>query len=362
MGCANYHARIHFDDGSVWLLRVPRMNGSLPQSLIDYLVKSEYATLQFLGVTKVPAPRVFDYGIAGEEGNEVGVSYILMEQMPGNPWNGQGPRGKRFADEQDKERVWSGLADILIELRRHPFSRAGSLLPGLGPAREKPLISATASERFLVPSSSGPFDTAGEYLTAFAEQNMALIADEQLFTVFPVNAYLVFSFLKDKIPLLLTAENPLGDAFYLKHVDDKGDHLMVDDDLNITGLIDWQMARIVPAIETFGPSLVTADMSAIYSGDSCVTTYDRSLAHYLREKGARDLAGLMSGDERLRRFFFGLDVDFPWDEALALVRGIWAAFEGEGYLDWGVWKMVLLWERGHDGRLQQIIDRWGMGP
>lgn len=49
MGCANYHARIHFDDGFVWLLRVPRMNGSLPQSLIDYLVKSEYATLQFLG-------------------------------------------------------------------------------------------------------------------------------------------------------------------------------------------------------------------------------------------------------------------------------------------------------------------------
>ena len=120
MGCANYHARIHFDDGSIWLLRVPRMNGSLPQSLTDYLVKSEYATLQFLGDTNVPAPRVFDYGIAGEEGNEVGVSYILMEQMPGKPWNGQGPRGKRFADEQDKERVWSGLADTLIELQRHP--------------------------------------------------------------------------------------------------------------------------------------------------------------------------------------------------------------------------------------------------
>ena len=63
---------------------------------------------------------------------------------------------------------------------------------------------------------------------------MALIADGQLSTAFPVNAYLVFSFLKDKIPHLLTAENPLGDAFYLKHVDDKGGHLMVHDDLNIT--------------------------------------------------------------------------------------------------------------------------------
>ena len=310
----------------------------------------------------MPAPRVFDYGIAGEEGNEVGVSYILMEQMPGKPWNGQGPRGKRFADEQDKERVWSGLADTLIELQRHPFSRAGSRLPGLGPAGEKPLISATASERFLVLSSSGPFDTAGEYFTAFAEQNMALIADGQLSTAFPVNAYLVFSFLKDKIPHLLTAENPLGDAFYLKTRRRQRRPSNGPRRPKHHGIIDWQMARMVPAIEALGPSLVTADMSAIYSGESCVTTYDRSLAHYLREKGARDFAGLMSGDERLRRFFFGLDVDFPWDEALVLVRGVWAAFGGEGYLDWGVWKMVLLRERGHDGRLQQIIDRWGMGP
>lgn len=113
---------------------------------------------------------------------------------------------------------------------------------------------------------------------------MALIADGQLFTAFPVNAYLIFSFLKDQIPLLLETDNPT-ETFYLKHVDDKGDRLMVDDDLNITGVIDWQMARTVPEIEAFGPSLVTADMSAIYSGQSCVTGYDRTLAHYLREKG-----------------------------------------------------------------------------
>lgn len=103
-------------------------------------------------------------------------------------------------------------------------------------------------------------------------------------------------------------------------------------------------------------------MSAIYNGESCVTGYDRSLAHYLREKGADDLAGLMSRDERLRRFFFGLDVDFAWDEALGLVRGIWAAFGGEGDLDWQVWKADLLRGCGCDGRLEGIIARWGMGP
>jgi aminoglycoside phosphotransferase (APT) family kinase protein len=282
MGCANYHARIRFiDDDSVWLVRIPRTtayNLSIPQDLVDYLVRSEYATLKFLETTTVPAPRAFDYGVSSDETNKVGVSYILMEQMPGETWHGQGRHGKRRANNEDRARVWNGLADILIELQRHSFSKAGSLLPG--PSDSEPQISAVASHRFLVLSPYGPFDMALDYFTGFVEQNMALIADGQLFTAFPVNAYLVFSFLKSRIPILAEqAQQDRGEAanlFYIKHVDDKGDHLMVDDDLNITGIIDWQMARTVPANEAFGPSLVTADMSDIYNGKSSLTIDDHS--------------------------------------------------------------------------------------
>lgn len=35
---------------------------------------------------------------------------------------------------------------------------------------------------------------------------------------------------------------------------------MVDDELNFTGLIDWQMASVVAAMKRLGPSLVTADL------------------------------------------------------------------------------------------------------
>lgn len=340
------------------------MNGSIPQSLIDYLIRSEYATLKFLETTNVPAPRAFGYGIAGDKNNKVGVSYILMEQMAGQPWNMQGPRGKRFADDKDKERVWNGLADILIELQRHPFSKAGSLLLGSSPS--EPIVSAVASERFLVQTPSGPFDTASDYYTAFVEQTLALIAEGQLFTSFPVNAYLVFSFLKSQA-LALAAEpghNSAGttEHFYLKHVDDKGDHLMVDDELNITGVIDWQMARVVPASEAFGPSLVTAEMGDLYDGVSSLTIHDHALARILKAKGAGDLARIMSRDERLRRFFFGLDVDLPWDETLLLTRGIWAAFGVDEETDWEAWKVDMLEQYRHDGRLKQVIDRFGAGP
>lgn len=365
MGCANYHARIRFpDDGSVWLIRVPRMNSIIPQSLIDYFIRSEYATLKFLETTKVPAPRAFGYGIAGSKKNKAGVSYILMEEMAGKTWNLQGPRGKRFADDKDKERVWNGLADILIELQHHPFSKAGSLLPG--PSPSEPIVSAVASERFLIQSPSGPFDTASDYYNSFMEQNIALIADGQLFTSFPVNAYLVFSYLKSQIQALAAKPNHNSietmEQFYIKHVDDKGDHLMVDDDLNIVGIIDWQMARVVPASEAFGPSLVTAEMGDIYDGVSSLTIHDHALARFLNAKGAPGLADIMSKDERLRRFFFGLDVDLPWGETLPLIRGIWTAFGVEKDIDWKAWKVDMLERHIHDGRLKHIIDRFGIGP
>ena len=46
-GCANYHARIRFRNGSPsWLMRMPRVAGfvvGFPVSLAEYLIRSEYA-------------------------------------------------------------------------------------------------------------------------------------------------------------------------------------------------------------------------------------------------------------------------------------------------------------------------------
>lgn len=64
-------------------------------------------------------------------------------------------------------------------------------------------------------------------------------------------------------------------------------------------------------------------MADIYDSMSSLTVHDHTLARFLNAKGAADLAGIMSKDEKLRKFFFGLDVDLPCDETLHLIRGIW---------------------------------------
>lgn len=69
----------------------------------------------------------------------------------------------------------------------------------------------------------------------------------------------------------------------------------------------------------------------------------------------------MDSDEKLRRFSFGLNVDFPWDETLLLIRGIWAAC-GVEEADWNAWKMDMLEQHSHDERLKHMIDSFGAGP
>ncbi|POR35265.1 Uncharacterized protein TPAR_04531 [Tolypocladium paradoxum] len=350
MGCANYHARVRFHDGSPsWLLRVPRVAShavGLPDSLAEYLILSEYATLTFLETTAIPAPRTFGYGVRGTGTDHgVGVSFLLMEELPGRPWTGEGVSGHP-ATKDEKAKIWTALADMLAELAKHPFPKAGSLCLQSSSIK----VSAMASDRFVVLTPEGPFDTSLAYYTAWAEQYLKLIADGQLYTEYPVDAYLVYRFLKDNVAQLVPreAEAQAPEEFFLKHVDDKGDHLLVDENLNITGVIDWQMARVVPRREAFGLSLVSANMNALCGGKVSLSVDDVALADAVRKRGPPELAGCMV-DEKARRFFWGLALETKWSYALPLANAILEAFGVDH--GWTQWREMALREYETDERL-----------
>ena len=358
MGSANYHARIRFGDGSPsWLMRAPRVAScavGLPDSLAEYLILSEYATLKFLETTAVPAPRVFGYGVCGDGTDHgVGVSFLLMEELPGKPWTGEGVSGADATDDE-KAKIWRGLATILAELAQHPFPAAGSLSHRSSNIE----VTAVASDRFVVLTPNGPFKSSFDYYTAFAEQYLALIADGQLYTEYPVDAYLVYRFLKDHVGQLveLDTDGGMSEQFFLKHVDDKGDHFLVDEDLNITGIIDWQMARVVPRREAFGPSLVTADMSSLCRGNVSLSADDVALADALKLKEGRvpELARYME-DENVRRFFWGLALEPKWSYALPLATAILTVFGVDQ--EWPEWRETALVEYKADARMQALVHR-----
>ncbi|KAK4039240.1 hypothetical protein C8A01DRAFT_47264 [Parachaetomium inaequale] len=351
VGTANYHARVRFSDGSPsWLIRVPRVArmAAYPDALIDYLIVSEYATLKFLEPTAVPAPKAFGYGIRGAETDHgVGVSFILMEELPGKPWD-YGGIPEDDATKHERAKLWKGLANVLAELAKHPLPKAGSLR--LSPEGGGLEVGPVASDRFMVLDPFGPFERAIDYYTAWAEQYLALIADGQLYAEHPVDAYLVYRFLKENAWQLVqddddhaTETTPASkqqqQQFFMKHVDDVGHHLLVDDDLNITGIIDWQMARAVPPREAFGPSLVTVDCSTMIRGPVGLTVRDVAVADALRERGSPELAR-WSCDEKARRFFWGLGLEDEWSYSLAEAQAILEAFGV--HQDWAAWRTMAL--------------------
>ncbi|RYC82722.1 hypothetical protein BFJ63_vAg14388 [Fusarium oxysporum f. sp. narcissi] len=90
-GCANYHARIRFDDKSAtWLLRVPRIMGfavGFPVHLAEYLIHSEFATLKFLETVGVPVPRAFSISITTQGTYRgIGICFLLKEELTEGPW------------------------------------------------------------------------------------------------------------------------------------------------------------------------------------------------------------------------------------------------------------------------------------
>lgn len=108
----------------------------------------------------------------------------------------------------------------------------------------------------------------------------------------------MYHLLKDNATQLVSPDkNQLTERFYLKHVDDKGDHILVGEELNITGIIDWQMARVVPRPEAFGPSLVTADMNALCNGEFSLSPDDLVLADMLRRGGLYYLASNVTDEK-----------------------------------------------------------------
>ncbi|OKL62612.1 hypothetical protein UA08_01135 [Talaromyces atroroseus] len=232
-------------------------DADVPPELVDYLIASEYATLKFLEPTKIPAPKVFACGVASDPSNRVGVGFIIMEALPGKPFYAH------EATPEQRRDVIQQLADILIESSKHPLPLAGSLVMKDGDQID---ISAIASNRFVSLNTYGLLNTAIDYITNIIDQHMDLVADGQLCHKYPLEAFLFYRFLRQNIDALINPDIP--GQFFLKHVDDNGDHLLVDDEFNTTGIIHWQFARTVPAAEASGPSYVTADLASLYSSNT----------------------------------------------------------------------------------------------
>ncbi|CAG8240679.1 unnamed protein product [Penicillium olsonii] len=351
MGNQNCHAEITFDDNVKWLARFRlARTSSPPREVRDWILRSEAATMTYMQrYTCVPTPKIFDWACESDPENTLGVDYILMEQLDGKPLNWQ------MATPQQKEKIMQQLVDVSIELERHPFEAMGSLVSTGDVMKIQGL--AYQSTFQLGKGPLGPFSSSLEGSRAILELYLTMIASGEIDPCHPVDTYLVHRFRQD-IADALFDDVPPSEQFFLKHPDDKGDHILVNDCFEIVGLIDWEWTQTVSRAEAFCSPCMMWPVAKFHDGFNELSADENRLAAIFRERGREDLAACVVEGRKVQRFFFALgpESSFLDMQTLAsLFAGLRRAFNLEDE-EWEAWKSKALEKWKGDGLLLGLLE------
>ncbi|KAF7553447.1 hypothetical protein G7046_g7099 [Stylonectria norvegica] len=352
MGGQNCHAEITFQDKVKWLARFRLARTSSPTLEVrEWILRSEAATMMYLQQhTSIPTPKVFAWASETDPKNRLGVGYILMEKLDGKPLDWQA------ATVEQREKIMQQVADIYLEIEKHPFDAVGSLVSSAGDIYEiQGLAQQSTFQAGIGPL--GPFSSSLKGTRAILEAYLEMIASGEIDSFSPVDIYLAHRFRLDIVDGPWE-DDPSGVQFFLRHPDDKGDHIMVNDSFDILGIIDWEWTQTVSKSEAFCSPCMTWPVGEFYKGSNALAADELRLAAIFRERGRGDLAHCIIEGRRVQRFFFGLGLESSFmDEKTFtdLFAGLQRAF-GFGDEGWKHWKCKALKKWKDDKLLVGLLE------
>ncbi|KAI1774800.1 hypothetical protein F4818DRAFT_418980 [Hypoxylon cercidicola] len=359
-GGQNCHLDIEFEDSVVWVARLRFEDPLLPPAGVQrHIFLSEVATLKFLAQTSVPAPRVHSYQLESPD-NPIGTSYILMSKLEGSPLDWY------EASSQQRIKVMEQLADLYLEFEKYPFQLTGSFVPS-GISDDEVNIGGFAQEPwFETPDKGlGPFSTLEAAYTAILDRYMQAFDDREI-SKLPVDNYLSFKWRLSSLQALIASSTSKNGPFYLKHYDDKGDHILVDENYNITGIIDWEFASLEAKELAFSSPCMMWPVGDFYDGKPDLSEDEVRFAEIFNSRGRQDIANLVLNSRKWQRYLFFLGGDVPSDEAEfeALFQSLRKCFADtdENVSSYQEWKQIALELYHGDPVLDSLIRDEISGP
>ncbi|KZF23037.1 kinase-like protein [Xylona heveae TC161] len=271
-GGFNRTFRISMRDGFQFVARIP-YPVTEPKHL---LVASEVATMDFLRNNGIPVPKV--YGYSPVSTNTAGTEYIFMELV----------RGTNLSDiwfdlsESDRIKIITEIVELEARLFDIGFPASGSLYytDDLQPEVDKPIVLSTHSsgkdsfcigpdltpglwygKRLNLSVNRGPYRDCTAAITAGAKKEIAYLEKfgrplqpfqrlrREIYNYQPqshlehianLNKYLQVA------PYLVPENEPALTRPTIRHPDLQPSNIFVSDELEITGLIDWQGCTVLP--------------------------------------------------------------------------------------------------------------------
>lgn len=204
----------------------------------------------------------------------------------------------------------------------------------------------------------GYFSSSLEGSRAIIESYLAMIASGEIDANFPVDTYLVHRHRQDILDGLWKDASSGDQLFFLKHPDDKGDHILVNDSFDIVGVIDWEWTSTASKAEAFAPPCMMWPVAEFYDGSNELAEEEVRLASIFRERGREDLAKCVVEGRKIQRFFFALGTESVFLDSKTfadLFAGLQRAFDFEEE-EWEHWKSKALEKWKDDELLRGLLD------
>ncbi|KAK4097032.1 hypothetical protein N658DRAFT_500906 [Parathielavia hyrcaniae] len=274
MGGYNAIFRVEYTDGDA-VLRTG-LAGSV--AFGDEKVRNEVATMRYIEkVTSIPVPHIYHWGTAAE--NPLGLgAFIIMDYIPhsqdlsdvlGDPTLGE---RRQFLDpnvsEEKLERMYRQVAYIVLQLSKLEMPKIGSLRQtgdsftvASRPLTQdmNDLVTKAGLPLSILPPENATYSTSDEWYAVLADLHVAHLTFQHNNAIDSPDdcrdKFVARHLFRQQVRRgkLLAPTTPPGkrwakkEAFYLYVDDFRPYNILIDADLNVVGVIDWEWAYFAPA-------------------------------------------------------------------------------------------------------------------
>ena len=242
-GRNNVVFEIAFSDSLQWIARVrlPE-NDAGEKDYIETSMLSEIATLRLVASrTTIPVPTIYHFDV--DASNDFGFRYIIMQALSGRHFESSLAMS---APKAHFDTLTDQLADYYDQISRLRFDRIGRLWCGRTAEEQPSLIP--------IPDVGGPFSSSLEYFYALRKSHNRTIQAEHA----DDKEWMTAAWILEQALPSMVIEDFIHGPFPLCHTDLHFNNILIDENFNITGIIDWSDSQTVP-LESFriSPEFVT---------------------------------------------------------------------------------------------------------
>jgi hypothetical protein len=254
---------IVFSDGVKWVARIPIQGNRVKEADVDKL-RTDYSTLKYIRRTlDIPVPEIYTFETTCDR---IGVPFALMAFVDGvsvsDRWF-----DKEWVTEEKRLKILTNLVHIMAKLQKPRFSKIGTLrftdektISHIGPMHTV----VEDEEEYLEEGTIhveqyGPFGSPDEWLKDgwdTFEDNPKFV--QRVPAALRLKGVLeVLNLARQSIPPYLRR----SDRYQIDVWDFNYQNILIDDDCNVTALLDWDGVRTVPQGMgcTRYPSWITRD-------------------------------------------------------------------------------------------------------